>query len=161
MKWSDGITSSTDLNVNKPREAVKVREAWCAAVHVVTKSRTRLSDSTTTVCLVPGVPARTSDSVSFGLTRGRQTAARRRTSARPKNRKGAAWATGQELCGHDPRAGARAMERNQLCRELVRGRGECSGLRLQHVVWGRRGRERRPLFQEPGGWVLTQVCEPR
>ena len=126
----------------------------------VTKSWTRLSDSTTTVCPVPGASARTSDSVSFGLTRGRQTATRRRTSTRPKNRKGAARAAGQELCGHDPHAGAGAMERNQLCRELVRGRGECSGLRPQH--WGRKEEGAgKPLFQEPGGWVLTKVCEPR
>ena len=136
MRWSDGITNSTDMNVSKPREVVKVREAWRAVVHGVTKSWTRLSDSTTTVRLVPGASARTSDSVSFGLTQGRQTATRRRTSTPPKNRKGAARATGQELCGHDRHAGAGAMERNQLCRELVRGRGECSGLRPQH--WGRK-----------------------
>ena len=40
MRWSDGITNSTDMNVSKPREVVKVREAWRAVVHGVTKSQT-------------------------------------------------------------------------------------------------------------------------
>ena len=46
-KWLDGIINSMDLNLSKFRDIVKDREAWCATVHVVTKSRTRLSDSTT------------------------------------------------------------------------------------------------------------------
>ena len=43
-RWLDGITDLMGMSLSKLRELVKSREAWSAAVHVVTKSRTRLSD---------------------------------------------------------------------------------------------------------------------
>ena len=53
MRWLDGITNAMNMNLGKPREMVRDRKAWRAAIHGVANSQTRLGDWTTTTCLTP------------------------------------------------------------------------------------------------------------
>ena len=44
MRWMNGITDLMDMSLSELREMVKDREAWCAAIHGIAKSQTRLND---------------------------------------------------------------------------------------------------------------------
>ena len=66
MRWSVGISDSMDMKLSKFCEIIKDREAWCAAVHGVVRSQTRLSDWMT---FLPAVDDSSSCSTSFLLFR--------------------------------------------------------------------------------------------
>ena len=48
MRWPDSISDTRNMNLGKLQEMVRDKEAWCAAVHGVTESRTQLSNQTIT-----------------------------------------------------------------------------------------------------------------
>ena len=70
MRWLDGITDLKDMSYSKLRELAMDREAWCAAVHGVTKSQTWLSDWTELNLRVPWTTRRSNQSILKEISPG-------------------------------------------------------------------------------------------
>ena len=65
MRWLDNITDGMNMNLGELREMLRDRESWRAAVHRVTKSRTRLGDRTTTMIVLSQKMAQVQYTVLF------------------------------------------------------------------------------------------------